>query len=75
MIHLNVFHPLNVAPIVKSCDPEPTAHPILGTADALELIKPWLMIIGPALGLDPEILETVVSNNFADTNQIMESCS
>jgi ATP-dependent NAD(P)H-hydrate dehydratase len=62
----HVFCPLNAAPVIKSYSPELIVHPILDTTDALELIKPWLprlhvLIIGPGLGRDPGILETVSS--------------
>lgn len=62
----HVFCPLNAAPVIKSYSPELIVHPILDAADALELIKPWLprlhiLIIGPGLGREPGILETVSS--------------
>jgi ATP-dependent NAD(P)H-hydrate dehydratase len=77
-VYLNVFCPLNVAPIIKSRSHEPIVYPVMDTADALRLIKLCLprlhmLIIGPGLGRDPETLETVGSISFADTNQIMES--
>jgi ATP-dependent NAD(P)H-hydrate dehydratase len=77
-IHLNVLCPLNVAPVIKSCSPEPIVHQILGAADALELIKSRLLrvhilIVGPGLGRDPDILENVGSISFAVANQIVEN--
>jgi ATP-dependent NAD(P)H-hydrate dehydratase len=62
----HVFCPLSAAPVIKSYSPELIVHPILDATDALELIKPWLprlhvLIIGPGLGRDPGILETVSS--------------
>jgi len=62
----HVFCPLNAAPVIKSYSPELIVHPILDAGNAVELIKPWLprlhiLIIGPGLGKDSGILETVAS--------------
>ena len=62
----HVFCPLNAAPVIKSYSPELIVHPILDAGNAVELIKPWLprlhiLIIGPGLGKDSGILETVGS--------------
>lgn len=60
----HVFCPLNAAPVIKSYSPELIVHPILDAGNAVELMKPWLprlhvLIIGPGLGKDSSILETV----------------
>lgn len=60
----HVFCPRDAAPVIKSYSPELIVHPVLDDGNALELIKPWLprlhvLVIGPGLGRDPSILETV----------------
>jgi ATP-dependent NAD(P)H-hydrate dehydratase len=62
----HVFCPRDAAPVIKSYSPELIVHPILDAGNALELIKPWLprlhvLVIGPGLGRDPVVLETVGS--------------
>jgi ATP-dependent NAD(P)H-hydrate dehydratase len=62
----HVFCPRDAAPVIKSYSPELIVHPILDAGNALELIKPWLprlhvLVIGPGLGRDPFVLETVGS--------------
>lgn len=62
----HVFCSRDAAPVIKSYSPELIVHPILDARNALELIKPWLprlhvLVIGPGLGRDPCILETVGS--------------
>lgn len=60
----HVFCAREAAPVIKSYSPELIVHPVLDSSNALELIKPWLprlhsLVIGPGLGRDPQILETV----------------
>ncbi|XP_069679883.1 ATP-dependent (S)-NAD(P)H-hydrate dehydratase [Periplaneta americana] len=62
----HVFCPQDAAAVIKAYSPELIVHPILDTVNALDLVKPWLprlhvLVIGPGLGRDPRILETVGS--------------
>ncbi|XP_070526941.1 ATP-dependent (S)-NAD(P)H-hydrate dehydratase [Cardiocondyla obscurior] len=50
---------------IKSFSPEPIVHPVLDQQDAIKQIKPWLdrlhvILIGPGLGRDEKIFETIV---------------
>lgn len=61
---VHVFCPQAAAPVIKSYSPELIVHPLLDSGDALAQIEPWLerlhvIIIGPGLGRDTNILQTV----------------
>ncbi|KAJ9588115.1 hypothetical protein L9F63_018506 [Diploptera punctata] len=62
----HVFCAKEAAPVIKSYSPELIVHPLLDSENALDLIVPWIprlhsLVIGPGLGRDPKILETVTS--------------
>ncbi|PVD34435.1 hypothetical protein C0Q70_05708 [Pomacea canaliculata] len=60
----HVFCTKDAAPVIKSYSPELIVHPILDHPSALTEFDKWLprihtLVIGPGLGRDPKILETV----------------
>lgn len=61
---VHVFCAPEAAPVIKSYSPELIVHPLLGTAAGKAALKEWLprmhaVVVGPGLGRDPPILETV----------------
>lgn len=68
---VHVFCPRDAASVIKSYSPELIVHPLLDLEDAVDKIEPWLqrlhvVVIGPGLGREPAIFETV--------GKIIESC-
>lgn len=54
---------------IKSFSPEPIVHPVLDQYNAIKHIRPWLdrlhvILIGPGLGRDEKIFETIVELIF-----------
>lgn len=61
---VHVFCMRDAAIVIKSYSPELIVHPILDADNSIELIRPWLerlhvLVIGPGLGRDEEVLATV----------------
>uniref|UniRef100_A0A336MQX3 ATP-dependent (S)-NAD(P)H-hydrate dehydratase n=1 Tax=Culicoides sonorensis TaxID=179676 RepID=A0A336MQX3_CULSO len=61
---VHIFCPQSAATVIKSYSPELIVHPVLNSSHALAQIEPWLerlhvCIIGPGLGRDRSILQTV----------------
>jgi len=61
---VHVFCPQTAAPVIKSYSPELIVHPLLDCSNAITQIEPWLdrlhvCVIGPGLGRDRNILQTV----------------
>lgn len=61
---MHVFCPQSAAPVIKSYSPELIVHPLLDQPSAIMQIEPWLerlhvCVIGPGLGRDRVILQTV----------------
>lgn len=62
---VHVFCCKDAATPIKSYSPELMVHPVLDDEhDAVKLIEPWLerlhvLVIGPGLGRDPKIFETI----------------
>lgn len=61
---VHVFCQHDAANVIKSYSPELIVHPILDMEDAASLIEPWLerlhvVVIGPGLGRNSSIFETV----------------
>ncbi|XP_002132285.3 ATP-dependent (S)-NAD(P)H-hydrate dehydratase [Drosophila pseudoobscura] len=62
----HVFCQANAAPVIKSYSPDLIVHPVLDCLDAVDKIQPWLerlhvIVIGPGLGREPLILQTVTN--------------
>lgn len=61
---VHVFCRKEAAPVIKSYSPELIVHPYLDDPEASDMIKPWLerlhvIVIGPGLGREPQVLESV----------------
>lgn len=61
---VHVFCSQSAGPVIKSYSPDLIVHPLLDSENALKDIEPWLdrlhvIVIGPGLGRDPDILATV----------------
>lgn len=61
---VHVFCPQTAAPVIKSYSPELIVHPLLDVENSIEKMGAWLnklhvIIIGPGLGRDTEVLKTV----------------
>lgn len=61
---VHVFCPQAAAQVIKSYSPELIVHPLLDSNNAIIQIEPWLerlhvLVIGPGLGRDRQILQTV----------------
>lgn len=61
---VHIFCTQSAAPVIKSYSPELIVHPLLDTNNALMQIESWLvrlhvLVIGPGLGRDRQILQTV----------------
>lgn len=61
---VHIFCASAAAPVIKSYSPELIVHPLLDQAGGADKIEPWLnrlqvLVIGPGLGRDPNIFETV----------------
>ncbi|XP_052871623.1 ATP-dependent (S)-NAD(P)H-hydrate dehydratase, partial [Anopheles cruzii] len=61
---VHVFCPQAAAQVIKSYSPELIVHPLLDSNNAIMQIEPWLerlhvLVIGPGLGRDRLILQTV----------------
>lgn len=61
---VHIFCTQSAAPVIKGYSPELIVHPLLDTNNALIQIEPWLerlhvLVIGPGLGRDRQILQTV----------------
>lgn len=60
----HVFCTKAAAPVIKSYSPELIVHPLLDVENSVAAVAPWLdrihvLVIGPGLGRDPEILKNV----------------
>lgn len=61
---VHVFCSKSASTVIKSYSPELIVHPLLDSSNAIADIQPWLerlhvIVIGPGLGRDAAILETV----------------
>lgn len=68
---VHIFCASSAATVIKSYSPELIVHPLLDQSNAVEQIRPWLerlhvLVIGPGLGRDSNILNSV--------SQIINAC-